>query len=273
MELLNEVTDLLRGALDSPWLWLALFLVAGLDALFPFMPSETAVVTVAVLLGQDPPRLALLAVVAAVGAFAGDCASYWIGRTAGERVLTSMRRGEKTRQRYAWAKARVDEHAPLLIVGARYLPGGRVASGLATGSLHFPWRRFAVYDLCGAGIWAVYSTVVGWVGGAGFADEPAKGLVLAGVLALAMLAAFEGARRLRGWLRSRRGPRDVPRRDPNTPHSFPRGGDRGRAGRPGADVSEVDSQQAGRPPGQGAFPGPRSGGAPARREGEPRTCS
>ncbi|GAA1980450.1 hypothetical protein GCM10009754_66280 [Amycolatopsis minnesotensis] len=273
MELLNEVTGLLRSTLDSPWLWLALFLVAGLDALLPFMPSETAVVLVAVLLGQDPPRLALLAVVAAAGAFAGDCASYWIGRTAGERVLAGMRRGEKTRQRYDWAKARVDEHAPLLIVGARYLPGGRVASGLATGSLRFPWRRFWVYDLCGAGAWAVYSTVVGWVGGAGFADEPAKGLLLAGALALTMLAAFEGARRLRGWLRSRRGPRDVPRRDPNTPHGLPRGGDRSGAGRTGPDVSEVDGQQAGRPPGQGAFHGPRSGGAPGRRESEPRACS
>ncbi|HEY0495636.1 MAG TPA: DedA family protein, partial [Kutzneria sp.] len=36
--------DLVRELAASPWLWVAVFLIAGLDALLPFMPSETTVV-------------------------------------------------------------------------------------------------------------------------------------------------------------------------------------------------------------------------------------
>ncbi|NBH09672.1 DedA family protein, partial [Amycolatopsis sp. SID8362] len=82
MELLGQVTELLRGALGSPWLWVVVFAVSGLDALLPFMPSETTVVTVAVLLGPDPAQLTLLAAVAAGGAWAGDCLGYAVGRSA-----------------------------------------------------------------------------------------------------------------------------------------------------------------------------------------------
>ena len=68
MELLGHVTELLRGALGSPWLWVLVFAASGLDALLPFMPSETTVVTVAVLLGPDLADLTLLAAVAATAA-------------------------------------------------------------------------------------------------------------------------------------------------------------------------------------------------------------
>ncbi|MER6790827.1 DedA family protein, partial [Amycolatopsis mediterranei] len=83
MELLGQVTELLRDALGSPWLWVLVFAVSGLDALLPFMPSETTVVTVAVLFGPDPAHLTLLAAVAAIGAWAGDCLGYVVGRAAG----------------------------------------------------------------------------------------------------------------------------------------------------------------------------------------------
>lgn len=46
-----HLADLVQGSADAPWLWLLIFSVAGLDALLPFMPSETTVLTVAVVLG------------------------------------------------------------------------------------------------------------------------------------------------------------------------------------------------------------------------------
>lgn len=100
MELLGQVTELLRDALGSPWLWVLVFAVAGLDALLPFMPSETTVVTVAVLLGPDPAQLTLLAAVAAGGAWAGDCLGYAVGRAAGPQAIARLQRGPDGRRRH-----------------------------------------------------------------------------------------------------------------------------------------------------------------------------
>ncbi|HKS48399.1 MAG TPA: VTT domain-containing protein [Amycolatopsis sp.] len=222
-DLLNEITEVLRGTLGSPWLWLIVFAVAGLDALLPFMPSETTVVTVAVLLGPDLKRLTLLAVIATAGAWAGDCVSYRIGRRAGPAMLTSLQR--RNRERYEWARARVEAHNTLLIIAARYLPGGRVASGLATGSMGVSWPRFALLDLLGSGIWAVYSACVGMIGGASFADEPGKGLLLSFAIGLLMVGVLALLRRLR----SRHAARTVRIRDPEPVRRPALRGDRGGA--------------------------------------------
>ncbi|MGW4484026.1 DedA family protein [Amycolatopsis sp. NPDC004368] len=246
MELLQHVTDLLRGALGSPWLWVLVFAVAGLDALLPFMPSETTVVTVAVLLGPDPQRLALLALVAAAGAWAGDCLGYAVGRAAGPRAIARLQRGPAGRQRHDWARAQVRRQAPLLIIAARYLPGGRVASALATGSLGYPLRRFMPLDAIGAAVWAVYSVLIGLVGGATFADEPVKGLVLSFVLGLGLVSLIEFGRRLR--LR-RLSSTDAPDRGDRRPlRPAEGGGADGRTDGAPAELSEVDDARPGDAP-------------------------
>ncbi|MEW2500491.1 MULTISPECIES: VTT domain-containing protein [unclassified Amycolatopsis] len=262
MELLQHVTDLLRGALGSPWLWVLVFAVAGLDALLPFMPSETTVVTVAVLLGPDPERLALLALVAATGAWAGDCLGYAVGRAAGLRAIARLQRGPSGRQRYEWAREQVRRQAPLLIIAARYLPGGRVASALATGSLGYPLRRFMPLDAVGAAVWSVYSVLIGLVGGATFADEPVKGLLLSFLLGLGLVTLIEFGRRLR-LRRLRSG--DAPDRGDRHPRRPAEGGgpDGGPVRAP-AQLSEVDDERPGDAPGDGALVHGRGDHGPPR---------
>ncbi|GAA2600936.1 DedA family protein [Streptomyces axinellae] len=185
---LGTLTALAHDGLDSPYLWLVVFLVAGLDALVPFMPSETTVVTAAVLLGPHPPDLALLTAVAATGALFGDCLSYGAGRRFGPRAVARLLRGERGGQRWAWGRTMVARHATTLIVAARFVPGGRVTSGLVTGTVGFPLRRFLALDALGSGIWAVTSTAIGLIGGAAFRDDPVKGLALSFALAAAVVA-------------------------------------------------------------------------------------
>lgn len=233
MELLAHVTELLRGALGSPWLWVLVFAVSGLDALLPFMPSETTVVTVAVLVGPDPARLTLLAAVAAAGAWAGDCLGYAVGRWAGPRAIARLQRGEDGQRRYEWVLGQVRRNGGLLIIAARYLPGGRVASALANGSLGCPLRRFVPLDLAGATIWAVYSVLIGLAGGAAFADEPGKGLLLSFSLGLGLVFAIEAGRRLRSAHAAAGGDRR-PRRRAEA------GGAGSRSGDGDPELSEVD---------------------------------
>ncbi|MFJ9419279.1 DedA family protein [Streptomyces sp. NPDC101227] len=181
---LDQLTEPLRGMLDSPWLWLIVLLVSGLDALLPFMPSETTVVLVAVLIGPHPPLLALLAAVAAAGALAGDCLGYAVGRYAGPRATAWLLRGAPGRARTRHngrtrARTAVERHAATLVIAGRFLPGGRVVAALSTGSVRFPLRRFVLLDALGAALWALFSTALGGLGGAALTDSPVKGLLLA----------------------------------------------------------------------------------------------
>ncbi|NIH85910.1 membrane protein DedA with SNARE-associated domain [Amycolatopsis granulosa] len=267
LDFLDHLGELLQSTLGSPWLWLIVFAVAGLDALLPFMPSETTVITVAVLLGTDLPKLALLALLAAAGALAGDCLSHAVGRGAAPALTRWLRAGEQ--DRYEWARDQVERNAGLLIVAGRYLPGGRVASGLATGSMGVPWARFVTLDALGAGIWAVYSVVIGAIGGASFDGQPAKGLLLSFGIGLLMVGVIEVVRRIR----SRHGARLVPRDHREPEQGAVGGGGEGGAGGPGADLSEVDCPAPRRPSGQGPFLGPLGTHRPDRRERAPRAAA
>lgn len=194
-ELLGHITDYLDGLLGTPWLWVVVFLVSGLDALLPFMPSETTVIIVAVLVAASPARLALLVVLASVGALAGDRLGYAVGRRAGPGLLAGMQRGEKGRRMHTWASAQLRTRGDLLIIAGRYIPGGRMASMLTAGALGYPRRRFLLVDAIGTTIWAVYATAIGYLGGVAFTDRPVEGLLLAFGIGIALAVAIELVRR------------------------------------------------------------------------------
>ncbi|HTZ28984.1 MAG TPA: hypothetical protein VMC83_33595, partial [Streptosporangiaceae bacterium] len=58
---------------DSVVSYLLAFLLPALDAIFPVLPSETAIIALGVATaGSTDPRIALLIACAAAGAFIGD---------------------------------------------------------------------------------------------------------------------------------------------------------------------------------------------------------
>jgi membrane-associated protein len=196
LELLDTMTAALHGMIGSPWLWLIVFAVAGLDALLPFMPSETTVVIVGVLVASDPTLLLVLIVVAATGALAGDLLAYTIGRHAGPRIIARLTRDERGRRRHDWARNLLSRHGNLLIIAGRYIAGVRSVTMLTAGILRYPRRRFLRVDATGATIWAVYSALIGYIGGAAFKDNPIKGMLLAFGIGLVLAASIEIARRI-----------------------------------------------------------------------------
>jgi membrane protein DedA with SNARE-associated domain len=70
--------------IDAPLSYLIAVVLPALDAIFPVLPSETAVIALGVAAaGSADPRIALLVTCAAAGAFLGDNLSYLIGRRFG----------------------------------------------------------------------------------------------------------------------------------------------------------------------------------------------
>ncbi|MGK5530482.1 DedA family protein [Streptomyces sp. URMC 129] len=194
----NAILDAIEGFIATPWVYVALFAVAKLDGFFPVVPSETLVVTLGVFAAADGnPNLALIIVVAALGAFAGDHISYFIGRKSGDRVYARLKPGGRTRKAYDRVGEMLDKRGGLMLIIARYIPGGRTAATLTTGATKYPLRYFSAYDAIAAVSWAVYSAMIGFIGGAAFEKNPLRGVLLGLGLALALAGIHEGVRIVR----------------------------------------------------------------------------
>ncbi|GAT65633.1 membrane protein [Planomonospora sphaerica] len=190
----QAILDAVQQAMASPWIYLALFALAVLDGFFPIVPAETSLITAGVFAASTgAPDLALVIAVGALGAFTGDHISYAIGRTANGR----LRGGRRTGKAFAWAERALAERGGLVLVVARYIPGGRTACTLTMGAVAYPRRSFALFDAVAAASWAVYSALIGYVGGAAFEHDPIKGLLLGLGIAVTITVVVEVIRYLR----------------------------------------------------------------------------
>ncbi|WP_232662169.1 DedA family protein [Pseudonocardia sp. TRM90224] len=190
----HAILDILTTVMSSPWLYLAIFALATLDAFFPVVPAETAVITAGVFAASTgQPHLLLVIAVAAVGAFVGDHIAYTIGRTTN----TKLRTGKRTAKSFAWTERLLAERGGLALVVARYIPGGRTACTLTMGAVAYPRRSFAFFDAIAATSWAVYSGLIGFIGGAAFENDPIKGLLLGVGIAVTITVIVEVVRYVR----------------------------------------------------------------------------
>jgi membrane-associated protein len=177
----------------SPWTYAVILSVAALDAVLPLVPSETVAIAAGVLAGAGDLSIALVIAAAAAGAFAGDTSSYGIGRALRDRIGTRV----LPDRRRAWAERALDARGGALIVGARFVPGGRTAVTLTAGALAMPARRYFRLIGLAAVVWASYAALLGYLGGRAFEDEPWRGLLIAFAAAGAIALALELARRAR----------------------------------------------------------------------------
>jgi membrane protein DedA with SNARE-associated domain len=172
----------------SPLTYLVVALAAGGDVILPLIPSETLVITAAVLAAQGRLSLWLIVPPVAAGAFIGDNVVYWLGRGVGDPVSRRLFKGETARRRLEWAERAIRGHGARLVLAGRFIPGGRTASTFAAGTLDLAYRRFALADAAAAVAWALYASLLGYLGGSAFRDSAWKPLLvslgLAGLVTL-----------------------------------------------------------------------------------------
>jgi membrane protein DedA with SNARE-associated domain len=183
--------------MSSWWIYAALFGFAALDGFFPAIPSETLVVTAGVFAATGEPNLYGVIAVAAAGAFLGDHVSYFLGRGAGGRLIERTKPGTKRHAMTQWARTALAERGGLVLVVARYVPGGRTAVTLTMGAVRYPARKFTFFAALAAISWGIYCSLVGYIGGKAFEDNPLKGVVLGIGLALAVTLLVEVVRHQR----------------------------------------------------------------------------
>ena len=194
---MDWVLDSLDALAGSPWAYALILAVAAVDAFLPVVPSEATVVTAGVFAAVGDLSLALVIAAAAGGALTGDTASYAGGRLLSGRIGPWLERTPARQRRTERARRLLDRRGAFVVLGARFVPGGRTAVTLTAGAIRFRFLRFGVYAVVAAGLWATYAGLVGYLGGRAFAEQPlvAVGAALGGVALVALLV--EAVRRLR----------------------------------------------------------------------------
>ena len=161
--------SLLNSVSGSPWTYALIVGVCAGDAVLPLFPSETVVITAAVLAANGRLNIGLVATAAAVGAILGDNSAYWLGRSGLRRVTDRLLGSESNQRRLRWAHTQIERNGAWIIIVARFIPGGRTATTYIAGTLDMPWKRkFLPADTFAAVVWALFSSALGYIGGATF---------------------------------------------------------------------------------------------------------
>ncbi|MEV5981219.1 VTT domain-containing protein [Streptomyces sp. NPDC052114] len=180
----------------------SLFLLVVIGALVPVVPTGALVSSAAVVAFHQTAPFSLLVVfgVAALAAFVGDVALYWLGQRGmrsknGSRWLEAIR-DRAPEERLAQAQEKLKDHGVLVLVLSRLVPAGRIPVMLACLMAKMPLRRFARGDVPACLAWAVTYQLIGILGGSLF-KEPWEGVAVAVALTLLISLAPMVWRRVR----------------------------------------------------------------------------
>lgn len=153
--------------------YLVIFALAAFDVVVPVLPSETAVVLGGVLAWQGRLYLLFVLLAAAAGAIVGDHLSYGLGRGSQRLRRVAERRGAnraagRVDKLESWAGHRLEQHGPVVLIVARFIPGGRTASTFASGRLRYPLSNFSLVTVIAGFLWAGFGAALGYIGGTTF---------------------------------------------------------------------------------------------------------
>ena len=190
---MESLYDLLA---QPPAAYLLLFAIAAGDAVIPALPSESAAILAGVLAAIEP-EIALPAVIgaAAAGAFVGDSTSYGLGRYGGRPAQRRFFDGPYGRRGVRWACGQLRRRGGLILVVARFIPGGRTGATFTSGLTGFQYAKFALFTGLAAIIWALYAVLLGYFGGRVFHERPLLAVGIAFALAIVLAGGVEGTRR------------------------------------------------------------------------------
>lgn len=182
--------------LHSTWLLPVLALMIAVDGPAPMMPSETLLLAgLALAVGdRDMPMLAGLFLVSVLGSVSGDLAVFGMGR--GSRWM-GVRAAETEARLPGWVRCNVLRRPGVTLVGARFLPAGRLVSTAAAGRYGLPLGTFMPWSVVSSAAWALYMTLVATLIHP-IADGSPVSALLAGIaIAILTAAGFAAAKAVR----------------------------------------------------------------------------
>ena len=191
LAILASFFEWLKESSSSPWFYVVIFVIATLDSVLPIVPCETLVIIGGVTAGSGDLSISLVLLCGASGAFVGDNLSYLLGREASDWVVKRRTRTEKGAKQLANIVEQIRERGGLLLITARFIPGGRTLLTLSCGVTRQPRKWFVGWAVIAAIIWSTYASLLGFIGGKSFADNHTKAFLIAFASAFSVTIVIE----------------------------------------------------------------------------------
>ncbi|OZM79257.1 DedA family protein [Pseudonocardia sp. MH-G8] len=191
-----DVLAVCDAVLRSAWLLPLLVVMIAVDAPFPVLPSETILMSASTTAfgGWNEGMVAGLFAAALVGSVLGDLVVYWLGRCS-HRLLARSTDTEYALS--AWVRRHMLQRPGVALVGARFVPGGRLVSTAAAGRFGLPLRRFLPWTVVSSAVWSAYMLLIGLALGPFTGGNPLLSLLAGSLMALLTAGGFAVARRMR----------------------------------------------------------------------------
>jgi len=128
----------------------------GAESMGAPLPGETILIVAGAYAGATHHLSpALVVIVAAIAAVAGDNGGYWLGRRYGPRIITAADRRLGTRARHLHTVLRLfDRHGSAAVVGGRFISVIRTYAAFGAGATGMRWRKFLTLNSAGGLGWA-----------------------------------------------------------------------------------------------------------------------
>ena len=202
----GDVVHWIESFTSSPWFYVLIFTIAMLDGFFPIVPGETTVILGGISAGAGNLSILLVILLGALGAMTGDTISYSIGHFFEERMRGRVSRDPKRALQLEKTTEQIAERGGLLLITARFIPGGRTLLTLACGLTAQPYKTwFLRWDALAGFIWATYAAGLGFLFGDWLEDRE-NGEAIAFGLAFVTAISITGLIELVRYYRKRRQP-------------------------------------------------------------------
>jgi membrane protein DedA with SNARE-associated domain len=136
------------------------------DAIFPPIPSEMVVITGGALSADGRANVFLVLALAALASWLGDMVVFQLFRRRLSHVLDRWKWGRRVHTGIHSALAKAGRSSTYgTIIGARFIPGGRLATSAASGIANVSVRGFSLCAGLGAVLWASWLVGLGYFTG------------------------------------------------------------------------------------------------------------
>jgi membrane-associated protein len=127
-----------------------------------FLPGDSLLLTAGLFAYKGHLDLQILLPTLFVAAVLGDNVGYWFGRKVGPPLFKREESLFFRPRNLLAARAFYEKHGGKTIILARFMPFIRTFAPIVAGAVHMEWRRFMVFNLVGAVVWAIGLTLAGW---------------------------------------------------------------------------------------------------------------
>jgi membrane protein DedA with SNARE-associated domain len=172
------------------------------------VPGETILIAAAVFAGSGHMNIALVILVAVLGAVIGDNIGFALGHFGGRPLAERFGRYIfLTPERLEHAETYFNDHGGKIVTIARFVEGLRQVNGLLAGVVGMHWAKFLGFNALGAVLWVCTWSTIGFLAGENIVEifaafERYKWFVIAAIAVVAAIVITRRVRRRRAGARA-----------------------------------------------------------------------